>query len=304
MNKLTAAKNAVTSNAGMKLLKARKHSPTLMFALGVGGVVATAVLTARATLKLEPVLDDHQNSAAILHAAHEADPERPDVELKKDLTRNTTKTVLAVAKLYAPPVIVGAASIGLLTGSHVTLQKRNAGLTAAYVTLSQGFEEYRARVRQDVGDEKELEYRHGVEYKEFYSEGKDGEPIVTRKKVAAGASIYARFFTDSNPNWNPTPDYNLIWLRGKEKWANTQLQSNGYLFLNDVYKELDLPLTPEGQVMGWVQDSHLRGKGDGYVSFRFMDDDQTAEIVEYLNGHNENILLDFNVDSGPIHYLI
>lgn len=303
-NKLEAAKNAVTSRAGINMLKLKKNSPTLMFGLGVAGVVATAVLTARATLKLEPILDDHNSSNEILKAAHDADPNRSDTELKKDLTVNTAKTVFAVGRLYALPVVVGTASIGLLTGSHVTLKRRNTATTAAYIALAQGFEEYRDRVRQDVGEEKELEYRHGVVTREYLSEGKKGEPIVTQQKAPERASIYARFFTESNPDWNPTPDYNLITLRSKQNWANTKLQSDGYIFLNDVYKELNLPPTPAGQIMGWIKDAHERGVGDGYVDFGVWNDDNMMEFVAYLNGHSDSILLDFNVDAGPIYNLI
>lgn len=303
-NKLQAAKNAVTSQAGIKLLKLRKNSPTLMFGLGVAGVVATALLTARATLRLEDTLDDHASSNEIIKAAHKHDPSRTDTDLKRDLTVNTAKTVFAVGRLYAPAVICGAASIGLLTGSHITLQRRNAGLTAAYVTMAQGFEEYRARVREEAGDQKDLEYMYGSDTKEIYSEGKKGEPIVERVKIAGEAHGYARFFNEKNSNWNPTPDYNLVWLRAKQKQLTERLNAQGYLFLNDVYDELEFDRIPDGQVLGWVADAHRRGTGDGFVDFGIWADDQMDRFIEYLNGHENELLLQFNIDRGPIHHLI
>lgn len=303
-NKLQTAKNAVTSQAGIKLLKLRKNSPTLMFGLGVAGVVATAVLTARATLRLEEKLDDHQSANEILKAAHEHDPERTDADLKKDLTVNTARTVFAIGRLYAPAVLCGAASIGLLTGSHVTLQRRNAGLTAAYVTLAQGFEEYRTRVRDEAGEQKDLEYMYGSDTKEIYSEGKNGEPKVEQVKIYGAPNGYSRIFNEKNSNWNPTPDYNLVWLRAKQKQLTERLNAQGYLFLNDVYDELEFPRIPDGQVLGWVADAHRRGSGDGYIDFGIWGDDDMLRFMEYLNGHENELLLNFNIDRGPIHHLI
>ena len=45
-------KNVVTSKVGRQLLVAQKHSPAVLFAAGVVGVVGTVVLASRATLKL------------------------------------------------------------------------------------------------------------------------------------------------------------------------------------------------------------------------------------------------------------
>ena len=56
-----AAKQVVTSKAGLALLTGQKHSPAILFGVGVAGVVATVVMSSRATPKVSEVLDDFED---------------------------------------------------------------------------------------------------------------------------------------------------------------------------------------------------------------------------------------------------
>ena len=49
--------NKISTKIGRQILLGRKNSPTILFAAGVVGVVATTVMASRATLKLEDVLE-------------------------------------------------------------------------------------------------------------------------------------------------------------------------------------------------------------------------------------------------------
>lgn len=298
-SKFNAAKNVVTSKAGRQVLKMQKHSPEIMFGVGVVGVVATVVLASKATLRLSDVLDEHEDTVALANNVHEEAPEKySESDLKGDLVKIHVKTSLEVAKLYAPAFVVGVASIGLLTGAHVTLTRRNAGLVAAYAALDKGFRGYRERVIADVGEEKEREYYQGTEEVEIYSEKKNGEPVVKRVKKAAGRSPYAKFFDDTNPCWNEDPNHNIVFLRAAQSSLTTLLQSRGHVTLNDVYDQLCLPRTNDGMVVGWV-----KGHGDDFVDFGIWDDDRMEEFYDFMTGRERCIVLDFNVD-GLIHNLI
>lgn len=303
--KLTAVRNVVTSKAGLSVLKMKKNSPTIMFAAGVVGVGVTVVLACRATLRVEEdVLEDHAMTAEAIHAVKDANPESvSDTDVRRELAKNYGITAFKLVKLYGPCVIVGAASIGLLTSAHVTLQRRNAGLTAAYITLMEGFDQYRARVRADVGPEKDLEYRFGVdpEGRQVYSEAKNGEPKVNTIKTFAGASDFARLFNDGNKNWNPSPDYNLIFLRRIQNYLNDQLEAHGTVLLNDAYVELGFDRTEAGAVLGWSLAKE--GPAVRRINFGIWDDDRMETLVDFMLGREDNILVDFNVD-GPVHHFL
>lgn len=291
--------NTVTSKIGRQGLKLKKGSPTIMFAGGVVGVVATVVLASRATLKLEDILDEHDVNMSKAKGLHESGHENySHGDFQRDKVIILGRTTGELVKAYGPALLVGAASIGLLTGSHVTLQKRNAQLIAAYTAVSTAFNEYRGRVKAELGDEKDLHFRYGTEEKEVYSETAKGEPKVETVKipsVAAGASMYARFFEPSNPNFTPNADSNIAFLKMHERYLNQRLQAVGHVFLNEVYDSLAMNRTPEGQIVGWLKD-----EGDGVIDFGLWDDERAEGLLDFLAGREDHILVDFNVQ-GPVY---
>lgn len=282
--------NAVSSKLALTILKTQKHSPKILFVAGAAGTVTAAVLAARATLKLEEVLEETSKDLDRVRTLHHVDYSEAD--------RTQDKAVLyirggvKVVKLYAPAVAVGALSIGMLTGSHYILSKRNAALTAAYATLEKGFSSYRARVVEDQGEDKDRQYLHGSEKQKFTTIDEKGKKVKGDRKVATDVSPYGVLFNDRNPNWNRNAEYNYIFLRAQLRYLNDQLRSRGHVFLNDVYDALGFERTSQGAVVGWLAD----GRGDGYIDFGIFDDDAALRVHDFLVGNEGELYLDFNVD--------
>lgn len=275
----------VSSKVARFALKTQKHSPTILFVAGVGGAVTSTVLACKATLRLEEVLDEtarNLNDAAVLRE------QRPELYSEKDLQKDKAyvyvRGVVSVAKLYAPAIIIGSLSVAALTGSHNILNKRNAGLTAAYATLEKGFNDYKQRVEEELGVEKSQELMHGVEEHTV----KDDEGKKVKIKLPKNASMYARWFNDSNDNWQPTGIYNLHWLYNKQDWANDRLRIRGHVMLSEVYDDLGIPRTPESLVVGW-----LKGEGN-FIDFGLTNVEENNFIEGRHRGNG--VLLDFNVD--------
>lgn len=290
---LTAIKNKVTSKVGRQVLITQKHSPTLLFGVGVVGVVTTVILASRATLKMDEVLREAEENKAKIDAVKENHGDKySEEDHKTDVKTNKARTALQIAKLYAPAVGVGVISIGAFTGSHVILNRRNVGLTAAYAALDKGFKQYRDRVVTELGSEKDQEFRFGLLDREMAVDTDDGVAIKTVRVVGADtdASIYARWFDEGSRNWSRTPQYNQMFISAQQNYANDQLNAVGHLFLNDVYNMLGLEPTPAGQLVGWV-----KGNGDGYVDFGVFRNG-VIDARRFVNGEEKTILLDFNVD--------
>ena len=284
-----ALPDSVIRTVSRQALVVSKHSPTILFAAGIVGVVGTAVLTAKATLKLSDELDDIQKEVAQVKAlAHVTDKER-----RHDLTHIYTKHTLYITKLYAPAITCGVISVACLTQSHRILTKRNVALTAAYKVVDKAFDDYRGRVREELGEQKDKEFLFGVEEREVEVTGKDGKVKKKKIKTAAGESLYARFFNEDNPNWKTTPEYNVMFLRQAQNWANDRLKSRGYLFLNEMYHELGFEDTSEGTSVGWVWQNP---EGDGEIDFGIFEPHNADMFYEFAVGNNGSILLDFNVD--------
>lgn len=284
--------NSVTKTFGRQILLAQKNSPTIMLATGVVGVVGATVLACRATLKVEDILDQRERDLAKIKAVNVV--EYTEKKRIHDLAVVQGKTVGGIAKLYAPAVGVGAISIALLVQGHRIHTQRFAGLAAAYGTVDKAFNEYRKRVVAEFGEGNDRNFMYGKEVS--VEEQEDGGRVhVVEGPTDGRPSKYARIFDEFSRNWNTTPMYNQMFLKAQQQYANDLLQSRGHLFLNEVYDMLGLERSPEGQIVGWSNDSAY---GDNYVDFGVFRND-VYSAVRFVNGDENSILLDFNVD-GPI----
>jgi hypothetical protein len=209
---------------------------------------------------------------------------------------------MKIAKLYAPAVILGSASLGCLLASNDILRKRNAALSAAYMTVDKSFKEYRNRVAERFGDEIEKEIRYGIKAMEVETTvvNEDGSEITITEQVKTMDpnlySDYARFFDEASPCWQNDPEYNLMFLKSQQQYANDLLKAKGRLFLNEVYDMLGIDRTKAGQVVGWVYNPE-NPTGDNFVDFGIYDMSK-ERVRAFVNGYETNILLDFNVDGN------
>ena len=285
--------------------KVEKYSPEILIGVGVVGVVTTTVMACKATMKLNDILDECEETREKIMSV-EANPEYQDryteEDVKKDLAINYVQTGVKIVKLYTPSVALGVFSIGCLLGSYSVMQKRNAALSAAYLTIDKSFKEYKQRVIDRVGEEVEKEIRYGIKAEEITTTvvNEDGtETTVTETVKTLDPNLYsdyARFFDESSPYWQKDPEYNLMFLKAQQQYANDLLRAKGRLFLNDVYDMLGIDKTKAGQIVGWVYDPE-NPNGDNFVDFGIYDMSKDR-VRAFVNGYETNILLDFNVDGN------
>lgn len=283
----------------------QKHSPEILAGVGVVGVVASTVMACKATMKLNDILEESKETRDKIKEV-ENNPryegEYSHEDAKKDLTINYTQTGLKIAKLYAPAVILGSASLGCLLASNDILRKRNAALSAAYMTVDKSFKEYRQRVVDRFGEEVEKEIRYNIKAEEITSTvvAEDGsETTITETVKTMDPNLYsdyAKFFDEANPNWQNDPEYNLMFLKSQQQYANDLLRARGRLFLNEVYEMIGIDKTKAGQVVGWVYNPE-NPTGDNFVDFGIYDMSR-ERVRAFVNGYETNILLDFNVDGN------
>lgn len=284
-------------------LKAIKHSPEILAGVGVVGVVGSLVMACKATTKLSDVLEESKEQLDKIKEVA-ADPAYEEKysqdDAKKDTTITYVQTAMKVTKLYAPSVILCASSLGCLLASNNILKKRNAALSAAYMTVDKSFKEYRKRVADRFGEEVEKEIRYNIKAEEITKVDEDGNEVTETVKVMDGTddpnsySDYARFFDESCAAWQNDAEYNLTFLKAQQQYANDLLKARGRLFLNEVYRMLGIDETKAGQVVGWVYNPD-NPTGDNFVDFGIYNM-QRERVRAFVNGYEPNILLDFNVD--------
>ena len=224
-------------------------------------------------------------------------------DLKKDTTIIYTQTAVKFIKLYGPAIVLGAMSITSMLASNNILRKRNVALAAAYATVDKGFKEYRSRVIERFGKDMDREFKYNIKAKEIEETTKDakGKEKTTKKTIEVADvneySDYARFFDELCSGWKRDAEYNLMFIKHQQNYANEKLQKQGYLFLNDVYDMLGIPKTKAGQIVGWIYDEAHPDIYDNFVDFGIYDL-YNERARDFVNGREKSILLDFNVDGN------
>jgi Family of unknown function (DUF6353) len=205
---------------GMKLLKS--NAPEILTALGVSGVVTTAYLTHKAATKAAEVLDPHDRS------------------LPSDAT--TTEKVKAVWKFYIPPVASGVATMGCIIMASKYNNRRTAAAVAAYSLTQKAFEEYREKVTEQVGKNKEQRIRDEVVQDQIAKDPPRSSEIIMWGfgEVICCELLTHRYFRSDMES-----------LRRAENMINAKINRELYVTLDELYDILDLPNTSQSDKMGW-----------------------------------------------------
>lgn len=300
MKNKTEIMKSVNGVASKTVMKLKKHSPEILVVAGIAGTVVSAVLACKATTKVAEILDETKGTLDTIHEGMETGAingqEYTTEDGKKDTVVVYAQTGMKLAKLYAPAIILGTLSITSILASNNILRKRYVALGAAYAAIDKSFKEYRGRVIERFGEQVDTELKYGIKAKKFEEievDPETGKEKKVKKTVMVAdpnlQSDYAVYFDSKSRNYETNPDYNRMFLKAQQAFANDKLQTRGHLFLNEVLDDLDLPRTPAGQIVGWTKDGP-----DGYVNFRIVEVERETEDGR----HEPALLLDFNVEGN------
>ena len=300
MKNKTEIMKSVNGVASKTVMKLKKHSPEILVVAGIAGTVVSAVLACKATTKVAEILDETNGTLDTIHEGMKTGAingqEYTTEDGKKDTVVAYAQTGMKLAKLYGPAIILGTLSITSILASNNILRKRNVALGAAYAAIDKSFKEYRGRVIERFGEQVDTELKYGIKAKKFEEievDPETGKEKKVKKTVMVAdpnlQSDYAVYFDSKSRNYETNPDYNRMFLKAQQAFANDKLQTRGHLFLNEVLDDLDLPRTPAGQIVGWTKDGP-----DGYVNFRIVEVERETEDGR----HEPALLLDFNVEGN------
>jgi hypothetical protein len=278
----------------------KKFAPEILTGVGLVSMTGGAFLAVRATLRFEDVLHEAEER---LEEARNVNDELPDEvepwsekDIQKRLYKAYLRNVLAFLKLYGPATSLFVAGAGSVLAAHGIMRKRNVALVAAYNAVEKSWAAYRARLIEDLGEAKDLDYIRGIT--ETSEKGEDGKKTSAIEVDPTKMSQYVRVFDETNPQWQKEPGYNQFFLAAEQNWINDKLLHSGHVFLNEVYDRLGFERTTEGAVVGWI----IKKDGDNFIDFGVYDA-STQSKRRFVNGFENSIWLDFNVD-GVIYDLI
>lgn len=198
----------------------QRNSPTIVSCIGAVGVVATTIAAVKATPKALLLIE---NEKAYINKQLEEGGWQTRVD---KLT--TVETIKATWKCYIPTAIIGLSTIICIFGANALNKRQQAAITSAYMLLDNTYKQYKEKVSKLLGDNADTMVKKSIiedQYSEItlFYEYHYGEFFERRKADVLNA------------------EYQL----------NLKFASQGYACLNDFFELLGLPITQEGEVIGW-----------------------------------------------------
>lgn len=295
----------------------KKHSPELLIAGGIimaaGAIVSACIATKKADKILEPATKQISDIHANLKDTFKINNEQVNVkEEKHKLAKVYAKTGGKLLLVYSPSILMFAASVSCILGSHNIMKGRNLALAAAYTTLDNGYKAYRKRVKEKLGDAAEEAIYKDIREENKEVADKNGElkmKSTSAAHVTKNADPYCALYSCGNRGWERSAVLNYDYLMAQQAYLNHKLQSQGFLFLSDVYDALGFDANMLGvdkirasHILGWIYDPKDFSR-DNYVSFGLTDKHGLTKdpISAQIRSNEPDFWLEFNCDGDILN---
>lgn len=220
------------STRSMTILK--RHAPTILTCIGAVGVIATAVLSAKATTKADELIksDSKKN--------HDGDPN----------AYTKTEAVKSAWKCYIPTVAVSALTITCIFSSNVLNRRQQAALASAYTLVSAAYKDYRDKVKELYGEETHQKIMESIAAEKVEKVYISAPSFANNSYLDFGnADVETRLFYDSFSN--RYFESTIPRVLQAEYHLNRNFMFAGSVSLNNFYEFLGLEITDFGSTVGW-----------------------------------------------------
>jgi hypothetical protein len=191
-----------------------------------------------------------------------------------------------------------AAGLGLSWLSNATVHKQLEVVTVAYAGLQNSYNQYRKRVREDVGPDKDYEYFTGSAYKtvEVLDDGTVIETTTPLQNEDSEAHYlpHSFFFDESNANFTKSAIANRKFLEDILRWANMTLERDGMIIENDIFHAAGAKKTVSGQTTVL----YYRNPDGTTNHISFGIEDNTVAAQRFRDGLEPVFLVQLKYDDG------
>lgn len=237
------------------------NSPTILSGIAIGGTLATAYLTGKASFKASRVLDEEKTAREF----HELGG--PPFEI--------TDQAKLVWKLYIPAGMMAFATITAIIGANRVGMSRAAAMAAAYSLSEKAYAEYREKVVEHLGENKESDLRDKLAQDRVNRTPPTGEQLLlSDHQVLFFEPFTGRYFKSD-----------METVKAAMNTINYRMISDMYATLSEFYEEVGLMPTSMSGEIGWSVDHPMD------IHFR-------TTMAE--DGRTPCIVIDFHVMPTPI----
>ena len=236
------------------------NSTTLLSVAGVGGSIATALLTARATFKAADVI------AKEVKELESTEQELVDLKLAKVDFSKTEKTKM-VWHLYLPPVASGVLTVTCIIAAHRISTKQIVALTAAAGISERALTEYKDKVLERFGAKEDEKIRDDIAQDRVSAFPASSQIMITGSgDVLCYDMLTGRYFHSTMEN-----------LKRAENKVNYELIHYMSCSLTHFYDEIGLPPTSYSDTHGWNMNHHMELK----FSTVFSEDNRPCIAIDF-----------------------
>lgn len=212
---------------------ARENSPAILTAFGATGAITTAIFAGKAAYESYPIIKKHESIHGI-----------PDSTKQMYLERGKL-----VWRLYIPATISGTATIVCIVMAARVGSRRTAAITAAYTLSEKAFVEYKEKVVETLGQNKEQKIRDQIAHDRVTNNPPTQTTIISG---SGGDVICCELYTGRYFKSD------IETLRKAENEINAELVNQVRATLSDLYYILGLPNTTNADNIGWDSDKLLK----------------------------------------------
>ena len=221
-----------------------RNSPTILTALGVGGLASTIALTIKGTVSAYDALYQEAN----FRMEQWEDQTGEDRSAYPDKIF-TTKEVLELSwKHYIPTAIMGGVTIACMIGSNHISLRRNAALVSLLSLTETTLREYQEKVKEQIGEKKAEKIQEDI-----VQDRLDRAPTTEKAVIFTGKGDYLCYDSFSGRYFRN----NIDTLQRIETIFNQRLLQKEWLDINEFYDELGLEAIEMGEEFGWIAERDL-----------------------------------------------
>lgn len=215
------------------------NSATILTCLGAAGVVATAVMSVKATPKALILIrsDSRKN--------HNGDP----------YAYSKAEAIKSCWKCYIPAAAIGLSTIALIFGANTLNRRKQASLMSAYALLDRSYRSYRSKVKDMYGSDADRAVEQAAAKDEYSSYCKKN----AEKKL---------FYDECSKKYIDA-DEDIFWRA--ENCVNYLIHSEGAATLADYKRELGLEVSEADKKIGWNCGTLIEWYGVNWVVFNHED---------------------------------
>lgn len=195
-----------------------RNGSTILTCLGGVGLIATSVMTAKATPKAMSLLE----------------------EAKKEKGEGLTKfeIVKAAGPSYIPAVLTGTATLACIFGANALNKRHQASLVGAYALIDNSYKEYKKKVNELYGEDANDKVVEEIAKDKF----EESEIVISGGDKRLYYEEFSGRYFEATPEAVIAAEYEM----------NRRLAVEyGGLYLNEWFDLLGLEHTDYGEYLGW-----------------------------------------------------